>query len=446
MSKNHTPTQSTPKPSQFLLLKQKRFVPFFATQFMGAFNDNVYKNVLIILIAFSGVSNSNTLINLCAALFTLPFFLFSGFVGQLAERTEKAKLIRYLKSLEVVIMCCAAVAFYLQSITFLIILLFLMGTQSAFFGPVKYAYIPQHLHPKELMGGNALVETGTFVAILLGTLLAGLIMSANEYSIAMAAVAVIVFAFLGLFFSLFIPHSAASNPQLRWAWNPIKETFNILKITAQNRTVFTAVLALSWFWMLGAVYLTQIANFSKLSLGGDETVITLLLTLFSVGIGSGALLCDKLSKRDIEKGLVPLGAIGLSIFGIDLYFASYQPWEGALRSALPFMSDWHNWRVIIDLLLIGVFGGIYTVPLYATIQSHADLQKISRIIAGNNVINALFITMAFVIAILLLSNGFSIPELLLFMSLMNIVVAIVLCKADPQLFAHFKQWLLSRSK
>ena len=309
--------------NEFSLLKERRFLPFFITQFLGAFNDNVFKNALIILITFQAIdpAQSNMLNNLSAALFLLPYFLFSATAGQLADKYEKSHLMRWIKFLEIVIMLGAAVAFIMNSLPLLIGLLFLMGWQSTLFGPVKYSILPQHLRPEELVGGNGWVEMGTNMAILLGILLGSILITFQQGAYWVAG-AVVVLAVLGYLSSLAIPPAPPAAPDLKINWNPLSETWRILRFTHGNFAVFQSVLGISWFWFLGSVYITQLPNFIKLSLGGSEHVITLLLMLFAIGIGIGSLLCERMSGRRVELGLVPFGSIGLTVFGVDLFFAT----------------------------------------------------------------------------------------------------------------------------
>src|SRR5215467_1453787 len=342
--------------NQYELLGQRRFLPFFLTQFLGAFNDNVYKNALVILVAFHAGSLSNlsapTLTNLAQALFILPFFLFSATAGQIADKLEKSFLIRLVKLAEIAIMALGATGLYLRSLTLLMTALFLMGLHSTVFGPVKYSYLPQHLNQEEIVGGNGLVEMGTFLAILVGTLLGGLLIAGG--SAGPVAATVLVLAVLGYLASRAIPHSPAAAPDLVINWNPVSETWRILTFMRRNRTVYLSVLGISWFWFLGAVYLSQFPVYTKDILSGTEEVVSMLLALFSVGVGVGSLLCERLSGRRIEIGLVPFGSIGLTIFGADLYFASAALAPHMPFGALEFVLDRSHWRVLADFTLVGV--------------------------------------------------------------------------------------------
>ncbi|HRD50997.1 MAG TPA: MFS transporter [Candidatus Contendobacter sp.] len=433
--------------NEFTLLKQRRFLPFFITQFLGAFNDNVFKNALIILIAFQAAASdparANLLINLCAGLFVLPFFLFSATAGQLSDKYEKSRYIRWVKLLEIVIMAGAAVGFVIGNVPLLVGLLFLMGWQSTLFGPVKYSIMPQHLKPEELVGGNAWIEMGTNLAILLGTMLGGLLI-AQQQGAAWVAGAVVALAVLGYLSSRAIPPAPPAAPDLKINWNPATETWRILKFTYQNFTVFQSVLGISWFWFVGSVYLAQLPNFTKLTLGGGEHVVTLLLMLFAIGIGIGSLLCERLSGRMVEIGLVPFGSIGLTVFGVDLFFATpAPPPAGAeLLGMLAFLAQAGSWRVVADIVLIGIFGGIFIVPLYALVQQRSDPAHLSRVIAGNNVLNAIFMVAAALIAVLLLDQGLDIPQLLLVMAIFNAAVAVYIFTLVPEFLMRFIVWML----
>ncbi|VAW50423.1 Lysophospholipid transporter LplT / 2-acylglycerophosphoethanolamine acyltransferase [hydrothermal vent metagenome] len=433
--------------SQFQLLTQKRFLPFFITQFFGAFNDNVFKNALIIMIAFQGSqfikADANLLINISAALFIIPFFLFSATAGQWIDKYEKSKSIRAIKLLEIIIMLVAAFAFVQGYIFVLIALLFLMGAQSTFFGPAKYSYIPQHLKSTELVEGNAWVQMGTFVAILIGTILGGVLI-AQENGRQYVACAIVVFAVTGYFSSRFIPLTPSLNKNLKINWNIFSETYRNIKFLKSNRIVFLSVLGISWFWFLGATYLVQLPNYTKTTLGGNEQVVTLLLTLFTLGIGTGSLLCNWLSDNKIEIGLVPFGSIGLTLFGIDLYFSQPDVLPMVTLGLKDFLSNGH-YRLIIDIVLIGFFGGLYIVPLMALVQQRSEPEHMSRVIAGNNIINSLLMVLSAVVAMIVLSSGFSIAQLFLFVAVLNALVAIYIYSLVPEFLMRFMVWLLIHS-
>jgi 1-acyl-sn-glycerol-3-phosphate acyltransferase len=430
--------------SQYALLKQRRFLPFFLVQFLGAFNDNVFKNALIILVAFHATSMSSlgatTLSNLAQALFILPFFLFSATAGQLADKLEKSFVIRLVKIAEIAIMVLGAAGLYWRNLSLLLAALFLMGLHSTVFGPVKYSYLPQHLEGPEIIGGNGLVEMGTFLAILLGTLLGGFLIA--EGSAGPVAIAVLVLAALGYLASRSIPHSPAAAPGLAVNWNPFSETWNLLRFLKQDRTVFLSVLGISWFWFLGAIYLSQFPVYTKDVLSGNEEVVTVLLALFSIGVAAGSLLCERMSGRRIEIGLVPFGSIGLTLFGVDFYFASTGLAAHAPYGAVEFLREPAHWRILADLALVGVFGGFYIVPLYALVQTRSEASHRSRVIAGNNVLNALFVVAAALTAIGLLGLGLTIPQLFLAAALFNAAVAIYIYSVVPEFLMRFLIWLL----
>jgi 1-acyl-sn-glycerol-3-phosphate acyltransferase len=432
--------------SQFDLFSQRRFMPFFMTQGLGAFNDNIFKNALVALLVFEGSSlaglNTDQLVNFSALIFILPFFLFSALFGQFADKYEKSIQIRRVKLLELVIMLLATMGFLLDNIALLIFVLFLLGLQSTIFGPLKYGILPQILRKEELVGGNALIEMGTFVAILAGTIagpqLAG-IEAGWPYWVSATCLAV---AAVGYLYSRRVPESAAVAPDLTINWNIFSETVRNLKFINQNQTVLNSVLGISWFWFFGAIFLVQIPSYTQNVLGGDKHLMSSLLAIFIVGISSGSLLCERLSGKQVEIGLVPFGAIGLTLFGLDLYFASpAAPTMGI--TVMEFLSGGNNWRIIIDLLLIGIFGGFYIVPLYALVQSRSAVSHRSRVIAGMNILNALFMVIAAVSAMLILGPaGMDIPELFLISAILNAVVAIYIFTLVPEFLMRFLVWIL----
>ncbi|MDM8541875.1 MFS transporter [Desulfococcaceae bacterium HSG9] len=434
-----------PKHNQFALLAKKRFGPFFHTQFLGAFNDNLYKNALILLIAFQTTAaiRSDILINLAAGLFILPFFLFSATAGQIADKFEKSRLIRIIKLMEIVIMICAALALWFENAFFLMLLLFFMGSQSTFFGPVKYSIIPQHLTEAEIIGGNALVEMGTFVAILLGTMAAGILIQFSD-GIIYTAIIVIVIAVAGWLCSRGIPVAAPASPNLSIDWNLFTQTFKMIGFARKEYSVFLSIMGISWFWFLGASYLTQIPNFTKQVLHGSESVVTLLLTMFSVGIGAGSLLCERLSGRKVEYGLVPIGSIGLSLFGLDLALAYQAPPSETLLGVLAFLKTSGSIRITVDFLMVGLFGGLYIVPLYALIQLRSEAAERSRVIAANNILNALFMTAAALTgAVLIGMADLSISHFFIVLTAMNMAVAFYIYYLVPEFTMRCLVWILT---
>ncbi|MFO1316909.1 MAG: MFS transporter [Burkholderiales bacterium] len=433
-------------PNQYDLLWQRRFAPFFWTQFLGAGNDNVYKNALIIFVAYHAAAHSaydaNTLVNVAAGVFILPFVILSATAGQLADKYEKSRLIRLIKLLEIAIMVIGTAGFWLSSLPLLFTALALMGVHSTLFGPVKYAILPQHLKPEELIGGNGLVEMGTFVAILLGTIAGGVVVAIPGNGPVLAGLVAVAVAVAGWLVSRGIPETPAVAPDLVLNWNPFTETAKNLRFAYGNRIVWLSMLGISWFWYYGATFLTQFPNFAKDVLGGDEHVVTLLLALFSVGIGVGSLLCERLSGRKVEIGLVPFGSIGLTVFAVDLWLATRSLHATGLAGVGVFLGQPANWRVIADLMLIGLFGGFYIVPLYALIQERSEPSYRSRIIAANNILNALFMVASAGFAIVLLGQGLSIAELFLVTAVLNAAVALFIYKLVPEFLMRFLAWLL----
>ena len=435
--------------SQFALLGKKRFLPFFVTQLLGAFNDNIFKQSLILAILFklNTGADRDLLVNLCALLFILPFFLFSALGGQFGEKFAKDALIRAIKLGEVLIMLAGAVGVLLGNLPLMLLVLFLMGSQSALFGPVKYSILPQALREDELVGGNALVETGTFLAILGGTIGAGLLMASSDYA-ALVAGSVVGVAVLGYLASRFIPFAHASLPQLALDWNILRQSWQIMRMgLGQRPAVSRSLIGNSWFWFLGAVYLTQIPAFAKDWLHGDESVVTLILTLFSLGIGLGSMLCERLSGGKVEIGLVPFGSIGLSLFGILLWAGSGQlaPADSAY-DWLSLLAQPGSLTLLGCVVGLGLFGGFYIVPLYALIQSRTAEQERARVVAANNILNALFMVASALLSILFLSvAGLSVPELFLVVSLMNVAVNCYIFKIVPEFSMRFLVWLLGHS-
>ena len=434
-------------PSQFHLLRQRRFGPYFVTQLLGAFNDNVYRSAVVVVLAVGVAGLSPQQLDLyasaAAALFILPFLLFSATAGQIAEKYEKAALIRRLKLFELGLMGLAALALMRPSVPGLMALLFLLGTQSALFGPVKYSILPQTLRPAELVGGNALVAVVTFLAILLGAVLGGWLMT-QAGGPRWVAAAVLALAVLGYAVSLAIPEAAAAAPRLRLNWNPFTETWRTFQFVRGDRTVMLAVLGISWFWCFGAVFLTQLPQYFRLHLGADVVVMTVMLSVSALGMAAGALLCERLSGHKLEIGLVPLGSLGLTWFGIDLYFAMPETRvEGVVRIAT-FITSVANHRILWDLGLMGAFGGLYIVPLYALIQTRAAPAHLSRVVAGNNILNAAFMVGAAVMSLLLLLRwaGLSIPQLLLLTVLVNAGVAIFIYAQVPEFVMRFLAWII----
>jgi len=416
--------------NQFKLLTQKRFAPFFFTQFLGAFNDNIFRNGLIILLTFKGIEvfglNASQIANVAGALFILPYFLFSAIAGQIADKYEKSILIKSTKLLEIILMITATFVLLTENYSFLLIILFLMGFQSSLFGPVKYAYIPQKLKLNELIGGNALVESGTYIAIILGLVVGGLAVSIGQENDYPLASLLLLMAILGYFFSCKIPNTEPTDPTLKINWNIFTEIKKIIGFSKEKDRIFLYIIGISWFWFYGSVITLQIPAYTINILMGDESLTTFLLATFAIGIGIGSLACERLSKNQIELGITPIGAIGLSLFTLDLYFFSSNLNIVNPMSIKLFLSHLSNWRLILDLIMIGTFGGIFSVPFYAAIQEQAEKKFLSRIIAANNIINAIFMVSASLLAISILSLGVSIPEFFALISVLNIFLMIIM--------------------
>ena len=434
-------------PNQFALLRQRRFAPFFWTQFLGAGNDNLFKFAFTVMVTYQ-VQVSWLTADVAGlaigALFILPFLLFSATSGQLADKYNKATLIRFVKWLEIAIMALAGWGFLSANVPVLLGCVFLMGLHSTLFGPVKFAYLPQHLSERELTGGNGMVEMGTFVAILLGSVAGGLLIALPETGARDVAWACLALAVVGRVVAQAIPASPSTDPQLRINWNPLTETWSNLKLARKNLVVFRSLLGISWMWFFGAVFLSQFPSFAKDVLHGNEQVASLLLVVFSVGIGIGSLLCEVLSRRHVEIGLVPLGAIGMSVFSIDLYFAARGLPPAANLTLGAFTAQPEHWRVMADLALLSLFAGLYSVPMYALIQMRSEPSHRARIIAANNILNALFLIASSVGVGLLLKAHFSIPQVFLIVGVLNAIVAGCIFLLVPEYFLRFVAFIATR--
>ena len=431
--------------SQFSLLGKRRFAPFFWTQALGAFNDNAFRNAMVMLVAFQMSlpdAQVSLYTNLAPALFILPYFLFSATAGQLAEKFEKTRIIRYVKLFEIAAMAIAAIGFFTHHVSLLLVVLFLMGVHSTVFGPIKYSILPQALERSELVGGNALVETGTQLAMLMGMIVGNSLMLIAGYGTLAASLTTIAIACAGYLVCRSIPAAPATAPDLRFNWNPLSETWRVLKITHEDRAVFNAVLGISWFWFFGTVMIAQLPNYTRHTLGGDGSVNTLVLTLFSLGTGIGSLLCEKLSGKRVEIGLVPMGAFGLTVFAVDLFFARPGVVAGAGLGWTAFVTAPGAWRVMLDLTMIGAFAGFYVVPLFAFVQSRAPRERLSRIIAGNYIVNALLICIASGFGIGLTAMGLDVPTIFLITGIVNIAVAIYIFTLVPEFMMRFITWVM----
>ncbi|SNS70571.1 1-acyl-sn-glycerol-3-phosphate acyltransferases [Noviherbaspirillum humi] len=440
------PAAAPSHPNQFALLGQRRFAPFFWTQFSGAANDNLFKFAFTVMVTYQlQVSWMPPAMAglVIGALFILPFLLFSATSGQITDKFDKRRIIRLVKNLEIGIMALAAFGFMMHNAAVLLACTFLMGLHSTLFGPVKFAYLPQMLDEHELTGGNGMVEMGTFVAILLGNIVGGLLVAVPEIGHAQVAIACLALAIVGRGVAQFIPAAPATDPGLVINWNPVSETLRNLKMARGNLVVFRSLLGISWMWFFGAVFLSQFPSFARDVLHGDEQVASLLLVVFSIGIATGSLLCEVLSRRQVEIGLVPLGAIGMTIFAIDLYFAARGLPPSSAQTLGQFIAVPAHWRVMADLALLSLFAGLYSVPMYALIQLRSQPTHRARIIAANNILNALFMIASSVIAGALLGAGASIPQIFLLVGLANAVVAGYIFMLVPEYLLRFIAWITS---
>ncbi len=439
-------TSSGPTPNnQFSLLSQRRFAPFFWTQFLGAGNDNIFKFAFTVLATYQASSWGGLKPEIAGAviggIFILPFVLFSATAGQLADKYDRALIARIVKDLEIVFMLVIGAGFAWQIPALLFVGVFLMGCHSTLFGPAKFAYLPQHLSSAELTGGNGLVEMGTFVAILLGTMLGGTLVAFPNGPVYVALTS-LALAILGRVAAGLIPASPAPAPDLKVNWNPVSETWANLQIAKGNRTVFLSMIGISWLWFFGSIFLTSFTGFAKDVLSGNEQVVTLLLATFSVGIGIGSVLCEKMSGHKIEIGLVPFGSVGMTAFAADLYFASHGMKPTALVGAAEFLRTPAHWRVMGDLFLLAMFAGFYSVPLYAMMQARTEPKFRARVVAANNILNAAFMVTAAGMSTAILGAGLSLPELFLTVAIMNAAVALFIYKLVPEFLMRFLIWIL----
>ncbi|MDE2121519.1 MAG: MFS transporter [Betaproteobacteria bacterium] len=434
--------------NQFALLRQRRFAPFFWTQFGGAANDNLFKFAFTVMVTYRAQAlhalSPGLMVNLIAALYILPFVLFSATSGQLADKWPKDRLMRRVKLLEIGIMALALWGFLAGNLGALLVCTLGMGLHSTLFGPAKYAYLPQHLDDAELTGGNGMTEMGTFVAILLGNLAGGLLMSVRQGPL-LVGLACLLVACAGWAASRRIPGTPALDPGLRVRWNPWAETLRNLRLAARDPVLLQALLAISWMWFYGVAFLTQFPVFAKGVLHGDEQVASLLLVVFSIGVGLGSLACEWLARGRVEPGLVPLGALGMTAFGVDLYWASQALPPGVvLQGVAGFLRQPAHWRVMVDLFLLSASAGIYSVPLYALIQKHTPASHRARVIAANNILTALYMIVCAGYCAVLLGFGVSVTALLLSVALLNALACAVLLWRQPVYRRRFVAWAFRR--
>ncbi len=426
--------------NQAHLLKSKRFLPLFITQFLGAFNDNVFKNAFLIWLTYDAASRLNIdaqiMVTVACGLFIFPFFLFSALAGQLADKYEKSKLVQIIKIAEILIMGFSFIGFYLENIHLLLVLMFLMGVHSTFFGPIKYSLLPEHLKDNELVIGNALIEGGTFLAILLGTIIGGITIRI-ENGIEIISAAVVSFAIIGWLSSRFIPKASVGDQNLKISFNILSQTWKIINYAKKENTVWLSIIGISWFWFIGVTFLSQFPIYTKNIIRGDEYIVTLFLSIFSIGIGIGSVMCNKLLKGKIDGRLVPFGSIGITI-GIIIFCAASYFYDSSitpdhLLSLKEFLSaNIYSWLIILGLLTIAVFSGIYIVPLYAIMQHRSKRKYLSRIIAANNVLNALFMVISSISVVVLFKLNFSLLQIFLLVGIINIFVFFTIKKIVKQ--------------
>lgn len=424
--------------NQFALLSKRRFLPLFITQFLGAFNDNLYKNALVVLITYVLAEQlpvkPQILVTLTGCLLILPMFLFSAQAGSIADKFEKSKLIQIIKMVEIILMIIGAIGFILQNVTLLMFVLLLLGTQATFFGPIKYSILPFHLQEDELVSGNALIEMGTFLAILIGNIL-GVVCISFSHGLIIISSMIVLMALLGFISSCYIPQARPVAPNLNLSLNFIKETWDIVNFSRKTPSIFLCILGISWFWLIGFTFLAEFPNYAKDFIGGDQQIFVLFLAIFSVGIGVGSSLCNRLLKGQIEATYVPLAALGMSLFTFDLYFSTRAemliPHGTTLMTLSQFFHSFNHWRIMLDMFLIALCGGIYIVPLYAIMQHRAEDSHKARIIASNNIMNALFMTVAAIATMAMIKANFTIPQIFLTIGIVNMIVVVQSCRLLP---------------
>jgi hypothetical protein len=432
------------------LFRTRRFYPLFWTQFLGAFNDNLLKNAWVVFLTFRAKSlfglSANQMASVAAGVFILPYFLFSAIAGQMADKYEKSRFIAWIKLAEIVIMILAFLGFVYDRYDYLLFLLFLMGVHSTFFGPVKYSILPQHLHDDELVAANAQIELGTFLAILLGTIVGGVLVLRQHGPIYVGTILSLVSA-LGWWMSLKIPKADAVEPSLQLVWTLFKPLKQVYQLTRKRQSVFLSILGISWFWFFGGAVLSMLPAYAKDFLYADESVVTLFLAVFSIGIGIGSILCDRFSKGEIELGMIPIGSFGVSAFIVHLFFIGSPIWIQVVYptriDALSLLREPVGLRIILDLAMVSIFSGLFIVPLYALIQKRSDPNCRSRIIAGNNIMNAVFMVISSFIIVFLMGFKISIPKVFLILGLANLFVSYCIFRVIPDFMLRFIVWMIS---
>lgn len=428
--------------ASFPFLTSRRFLPLFGTQFLGAFNDNLLKTAIVVLISYRGLSiggmSPAMLVNLAAGLFILPFFLFSATAGKLSEKIDKARIARAVKLVEIAIMLLAGVGFFLHAAGLLLTALFLMGVHSAFFGPLKYSILPQYLNDRELVGGNGLIEMGTFLAILIGQIGGSLMTQGGPWLIVTMIAAT---ALAGYACSRQMPPAPPSTPELKLSANVLKDSVELVGKAWRIADVKSAILGISWFWLMGAIYTTQLPTFTKLHLGGDANVYTLMLALFSIGIGAGSVICAKLSQGRLQLGLVLVGSVGMTVTGVDVALSSLALHQGELVGLGAYLAMPANWRHIADIALLGFFGGFFTVPLYTWLQIASPTAFRSQAIAANNITNGFYMVLSAIASAVILKLSDSVAVLLLVTASANVLATWHLVRCAPSIWHSRFSWL-----
>lgn len=429
--------------SQFSFFLKRRFAPLFGTQFSGALNDNLIKASVVVLISYHGLGQNilapELLVNIVAVLLVIPYFIFSATAGAISAKYNKAHIARYIKLIEIGIMGIAAFGFYLHSLSLLLAAVLFMGIHSTFFGPLKYAIIPEYLQQKELLAGNGLIETGTFIAILLGQIVGTSMVSGGPFLMMTLTFTV---ALIGWLFSRKMPDVPPASPQTHVDCHIVRASTNILRQSFANKNARNAILGISWFWLMGIIYTSQLPIFAKQHLSGDETVFNLILGCFSIGIGAGSIVCAKLSKGALHLGLVLIGALGMSLFGFILSFLTFQTHSTEhLISLGSFLAQIKNYPIILCIILIGFCGGFFSVPLYTWLQTSTTDAFRSNAIAANNIVNGLFMAIASILCALFLVLFHNVASLYFTISIINIIAIVFLIKLAPQIWQDRFSWL-----
>lgn len=407
------------------LFIRRRFLPIFLATFLGAFNDNLLRSGLVVLIAYSASKNIHLpvrpeiLVTICSALLVLPILLFSSISGPLADKYEKSRLVVYTKIAEVLIMLCVLYGFAVQNIYLLMFMLFVSGTHTTFYGPIKFSILPDHLRPGELLAANGFMAAGNYLAILGGLIAGGLLVELPGNVIGSVAVIISV---VGLVASLFVPKSSVATPDIQISLNIWKGTRGILKNACYEPNVLRAILGLSWFLLVGSVYMSQFANYAQGVMRADNEVYILFLVVFSVGIAIGSMLCDTLLRGEITAKFTPYLTLGTAIFTFLMVYTTPEPNHEGLMNISEFLSVPSHWPVLSCMLMVALCGGIYIVPLYAIVQSQSHMQYRSRIMAASNMCDSVFMTLAALVSAILLILGFGITDLFVILAMLNLIV------------------------